>query len=632
MFKFLSRVVLCMAASAVVVVGCASPQSAVSHVGRGAYVDQGSPSLGLHVDPGAFAQHVSILADDSMTGRGVGTPGIDMAAGYIAGQFASIGLEPGGDDGTYFQTFEMATGTSLTDECMLRVDGVEASIACGEDFTPFRFSSNDAFDGDVVFVGYGIVNPEKSHNDYEGVDVNGKVVLMLRREPPDWADGGRSTRYASFRAKVYEARDAGAAAVLIVNRVEDGASDRLMRFGRGGGRFGVPSYHITQELAGKILAAGNLPELESLQNRLDEGENVSTPVAGVHAAGQAGIEVETAEVRNVLGIIRGEGPLAHEFVAIGGHYDHLGNSVPRMPSFGQPRSTEAEIHNGADDNASGTAGVIEVGRVLAGQHPLKRSVLLMTYTGEETGLIGSKHYVENPTVPIEDTVAMLNMDMIGRMNDEATIQVFGTEAAEEFDEMMSHLAIAAGMSLRASASAVGPSDHTSFYRKKIPSMHFFTGLHGDYHRPGDDTDKVNMEGGARSAELVAATALEIINADRRPTYKKPVARTGRSSLMSSDTGEVQASTRPRVVMGVMPSYMDTEKREGMEIDGVSAAGPAEKAGLKGGDLILKIGNTDVGSVYDYMGALRNNKPGDVVTVIIKRGDKQMDMKVKLAGQ
>lgn len=577
--------------------------------------------IDLKVNPDDFMSHVAVLADDAMGGRGIGTRGIDQAAAYIAGQYALLGIQPGGENGTYFQEFDVSTGGRLVDDQEFDVTDFNITPQRGTDYIPFGFSSNDHFDGEVVFVGYGLVNEDENHNDYNNLDVSNKVVLMLRREPPSWAGAGQTTRHATFQNKVYTAREKGAAAVLIVNQIADGREDQLMRFRGQRGAFGIPAFHITQDLAQKLIAAGGADDLETLESAANESQFVSTLLNGVRIRGHAGIEKTSTRERNVIGLIPGEGPLAHEYVVIGGHYDHLGKSATMRMLRQNPEDAEPRIHNGADDNASGTAGIIESGRILMNRRPLKRSVLLMAFSGEETGLLGSKHYAENPVVPMEDTVAMLNMDMIGRFDEEKnTIQIFGTKAAEEFETMIARHVEDVGMKLRGDASALGPSDHTPFYQKKVPAMHIFTGLHEDYHRPGDDVEKVNAQGGARVTDLVAAMAYDIIQRDDRVTYHEVKSR--------AQTG---SSGRPRVVMGVMPGYAGNDDK-GLLIDGVTGGGPAEQAGMQGGDIITKIGDAPVKNIYDYMGALRNNKPGDVINVTVRRGDKNVALDVKLGGR
>jgi len=249
----------------------------------------------------------------------------------------------------------------------------------------------------------------------------------------------------------------------------------------------------------------------------------------------------------------------------------------------------------------------------------------VAFTGEETGLHGSRHFVDDPPVPLDSIVAMLNMDMIGRIDKQKnTVTIFGTKAADEFEELIARQTRRSGFALRADESALGPSDHTSFYQKKIPSIHFFTGLHADYHRPGDDADKVNSVDGARVTDLVVAIADEIIRNDARPTYHEVTAR---ANIMG--TGD--PGGRPRVVMGIMPGYADSEDALGMRVDGVSEGGPAAAAGIKGDDRIVKIGGTTINNIYDYMGALRNAKVGDEVEVVVVRDGAEVALKVKLAG-
>ncbi|NOT02257.1 MAG: M20/M25/M40 family metallo-hydrolase [Phycisphaerales bacterium] len=588
------------------------------------------------VNPEQYATHIKVLASDELAGRGIGTPGIDLAAGYIAGQFASIGIEPAGDNGTYFQKFEATTGSRLTDAYEFSLTGGDVVPERAVNYAPFSFSNNDAFDGDVVFAGYGLVDAERKHDDYKDSDVAGKIVLVLRRAPASWGDdGGGFNRAGSFQSKVYTAKEKKAAAVLVVDRQED--DNKLMPFdGRSGRGYGLPAFHVTRELADAMLLAGGLGTLAELQATADKGESVSKPLPGVHLKGVAGVEPVKVDIRNVVGMIRGEGPHADEYVVIGAHYDHLGFTEPqfmfgpRRPEGGEP--PKPEIHNGADDNASGTAGVIEAGRVLTARRPLKRSVLLLAFTGEESGLWGSKHFVEHSPVPPDQMVAMLNMDMIGRLDGEKQVlQVFGTKAADEFETMIPRLVDDAKMKLRADPSALGPSDHTSFYTKKIPSVHFFTGLHQDYHKPGDDTDKVNASGGARVTDVVVAMADEIIRADGRPTYHEVKERADLFGSTDQSSGSPGGRSF-RVVMGIMPGYASGGDVPGMAIDGVAPGGPAEKAGLKGEDRIIRMGTSTVNNIEDYMAALRNAKPGDVVDVVVNRDGKEMTLPVTLSGR
>jgi len=578
----------------------------------------------VEFSPSAFVEHVDYLASNALAGRGLGSEGIERAAEYIAKQFKDAGLKPAGENNGYFQSFEVKLSPTLTGDGYLGAAGITGDE--GEEYVPFHFSSEEAFEGDLVFAGYGIVNPDKDHDDFVHLDVADRVVLILRREPPSWSDEeGNYTPHAMFSNKVYNAKDRGAAAVLIVNQAPMGdEEDRLTRWSnRRGSRVGSPAYglpalHVSREFANRLLEAGSKPSLTAIQEKLDAGEYQSFAVMGVRVRGMAGIHREQATTRNVLGMLRGHGPLANEVVVIGAHYDHLGVSIPRG-RFGRDRRTDEvkpQVHNGADDNASGTSGIIELAEALSRRRDLKRSILFIAFSGEESGLLGSKHFVEHSTVALDRIVAMLNLDMIGRLpNDSNEVQVFGTEAAKEFSELIEQKARPRNLDVRGSASAIGPSDHASFYKKEIPSLHFFTGLHEDYHRPGDDTTKVNVDGAAAVLGLVYDVAVELVNADQAPTYNKvdAPARTGRRGL--------------RVVMGVMPSYADSE--EGMVIDGVLDDGPAKKAGMQADDVIVRIGDHEVKNIYDYMAALRNNKPGDSVHVTVQRDGRKVELTVVL---
>jgi hypothetical protein len=317
---------------------------------------------------------------------------------------------------------------------------------------------------------------------------------------------------------------------------------------------------------------------------------------------------EQIPTRNVIGLLPGRGSLADEYVVIGAHYDHLGVVVPRGS-----REAEPEIHNGADDNASGTAGLIELARAFAHTGVEGRSLLFIAFSAEEIGLLGSKHFVEHPTVAMESIVAMLNMDMIGRLRDDR-LQVFGTQTAPHFEDLVTRTAAELELEVRTSGGGFGPSDHTSFYRRKIPVLHFFTGIHHDYHRPSDTADKMNSVGGAKVTEAVYVVAWELVSAPEPPQY-----------VAVPERGP--ARTGLRVRMGIMPSYVEDED-PGMVVDGVSPDSPAEKAGLREGDRLLMIGEHEVDGVYNLMDALAAYSPGDEASLTVIRDGQRVQMAVK----
>ena len=573
-----------------------------------------------------FQAHINYLADDALTGRGVGTPGIELAAEYIANEFELIGLEPAGEDGTYFQTFEMTLHRTLEPSSRLDL-GDGTSLKLGVDFTPLSFSSDEAFTGDIVFCGYGIESEELDRDDFIHADVKGKVVLILRGEPATLADeAGNASSHAMFRSKVYNAKDRGALAVLFVSQeLANGDEDPLIHFdAETPDAYGIPAFHITRKLGDALMARGGLDSLAIVQKRMDGGSYASAKIRDTHAEGQAVFKKNAAPTRNVLGILPGTGPRAEEVVIIGAHYDHLGIRRPFARRFKDGKLVRErlapQIHNGADDNASGTSGIIEIARMLA-ENPPGRSVLFIAFTAEESGLHGSKHYVENPTRSLDETVVMLNLDMIGRAKPgENSVQVFGAHSGEGLNEILLQAAGDVGLKALPSNDTGGRSDHASFIRSSIPSMHFFSGQHVDYHQPSDDSHKINTRDGVRITKMVAQIAREVANHESRFAFQKQ---------KSSSPGSPGGTPVYRVVMGLSPNYGEDGK-PGMKVDAVSPDGPAEVAGMKAGDRIIRIESKKVANIYDYMAATRSNMGGDTVSVVVLRDGKEITLRVKLS--
>ncbi|GEM_PF-18524 len=579
-----------------------------------------------------FQQHIDFLASDALEGRGVGTPGIEQAADYIASQFANLGLTPAGDSGGYFQTFPMVLSRKLTDGTTLTLSGDSAARKVETDYVPLSYSSNDSFDGGVVFCGYGIDSDEKKEHDFAHLDLKGKVALMMFGEPASWADAdGYPTPHAMPRNKVYNAKDRGAAAVLFVNAAPAaGESDRLTPFrSEGADAYGIPAFHVSREMVDAAMKRGGLGTLADLQQRLDSGSFVSAELAHLSAKGTAGFENASAPTRNVAAMLRGNGPHADEVVVIGAHYDHLGIHVPMTRKFKDGKLVREEsgpqIHNGADDNASGVSGLIEIARMFKKQaFPPRRTVLFVAFTAEESGLHGSKYFVEHAPVERSKVVAMLNMDMIGRMPPgSSSVEVFGAKSGTGTSEILEASARSVRLTVKPTADTGGRSDHAVFIRSDIPAMHFFTGSHSDYHQPTDDANKINAKDGAKVAELVYRVADGIASMPDRPQFQAV-----RMSEMEKRAASGGTPTY-RVVMGISPGYGEDGK-PGMAVEAVTPQGPADVAGLKAGDRIVRMGGKSVANVYDYMAATRGNQGGDVIEVIVQRDGKEMPFQVKLA--
>lgn len=330
------------------------------------------------------------------------------------------------------------------------------------------------------------------------------------------------------------------------------------------------------------------------------------------------------EARNVVAILPGSAPHRAQSLVIGAHYDHLG-----LGGFGSlsPDAT-GTVHNGADDNASGTAVLIEAARALASGPPLAQDILFIAFTGEERGLWGSAHYVNSPLLPLEGTVAMLNLDMVGRVSDDA-LTVLGTGTAEEWEALLerANAAIADPLDLRFNSDGFGASDHTSFYARGIPVLHFFSNTHPEYHRVEDDWELVNAEGMKRVTHLVAAVVREVVPAAGLATLT-PVEGAGNPHGVTASGDASTMAGGFRVRLGTIPDY--SRESGGMAITAVREGSPAAEAGIEGGDVIVRFGPHEIDSVYDYMAALNEYDPGDEVEIVVLRGDERLTVRVVLA--
>jgi hypothetical protein len=589
-----------------------------------------APAFDLAALEAQIKEDVYWLADPAREGRGLGTDGIEVSADYIADRFETLGLEPGGDDGTFFQNFPLDIGSELVPEqTRLAVGGTE--LVLDEDYTPMGVSSPAAFDAPVVFAGYGINSDD--YNDFDAVDVEGKVALILRYEPHD-ADGdsrlgrnGNSSRNAALTSKIFACQRAGAAAVLIVNppRFHDDTPP-LMGFGSAPrrGRITIPAFHITQEAAHKILDAAGLPELAELQDRIDSiGEPIAVePANEVNVAGDFAAKTNTTTVRNVVAVLPGAGENADEYVAIGGHYDHLG-----FGGFGSRSPGVEAVHYGADDNASGTAAVMALAEHFAEQ-PTDRSLVFILFSAEEVGLIGSRHWVENATVPIEEVVAMFNYDMLGRPEDD-TLEVGGHLTAAELEPLTEAATAAYDLEWESMGGGMdGRSDHANFWRADIPAMFFFGSIHEEYHTPDDTPDKVNYPFLATATAATSQIIREVANAPERPVFIDP-SREANAAGAAGEPSDEQPPAR-RVRLGILPdmtAYGGDENPSGVVVDGVSNDTPAAKAGLQTGDVITAIGQMEIADIYDLQEALAAAEPGSTMPVKVRRDGTPQELSV-----
>ena len=555
--------------------------------------------------PDRIQKDVKYLASDALEGRLTGSKGATEAAHYIAKEFSRLGLKPlilkaNGTDNRYLQQFPYVAGVSLGKNNSF-VFGTE-KLTVGTDWLPLGFSSSANVAGGVVFAGYGITSSELSYNDYAAVNATGKTVIVLQGTPDGDNPHGRFAQFEGVRWKAVAARNAGAKALIVIARVANFKDDRLTRltYDNSAGDAGLPVIVIAREAVDKLLQP----------SRLSLSQLEASP-AGQTLTGDLGLTTDVVRndtpAYNVIGMIEGSDPiLKKEVIIVGAHYDHLGRGGEGSGSLA-PRG--GDIHYGADDNASGTAGVLELARLFNAKKP-KHTIVFMAFGGEEEGLLGSNYYVNHPLLPLANTVAMINMDMIGRMKDGRLI-VGGVGTAKEWRDL---IAGEKQFQLTLNEDGFGPSDHSSFYGKQIPVLFFWTGTHNDYHKPSDTFDKINYADEARILEMVARIVDQLDNADKRLTYT-----TAKSDAQPRAGGF-------RVYLGTIPNYADTN--DGLLLDGVRDDSPASKAGLKAGDRIVQIGDREIKNVYDYTYALGEMKAGEEYVIGVVRGTEKLSLKIK----
>ena len=596
----------------------ASPAASPARPDSPARPEGSAPLSGpARISADSLMASVRWLADDARRGRMTGSAGEEAAAEWIAERFARAGLEPAGDGGTYFQGYVATIGIEYGDDNRLVVEGLHGlgMFSVKHDFIPFGFSASGEIEANVVFAGYGITDEKTGYDDYAGIDAEGKIVLALRHEPQQknphsGFDGTGWSRHALFRTKAINAREHGAAGILLFTGPLSDAyeDDDLVRLsgdqGLGGSR--ILAAHIKSDIGEDFLETAGV-DVEAWMRRVDETlEPNSFPLDdAVRVKMGISLVTERRPTQNVVARIPGRDPSAGA-VLLGAHYDHLG--VGRMGSLAP--KTVGEIHNGADDNASGVAALVELARVLASGEPPERTVVFAAFSGEELGLLGSAHMTDAPPVPLDELQVMVNMDMIGRPQGNA-VTVGGTGTSPEFDPLIDRLAEASPLDVKKDASGYGASDHTSFYAKDVPVLFFFSGLHSDYHRPSDDWDRIDREGFLEVTRMVHDAVVDLANRPERVEF----ARAAEDRDGPHGSGSPGRGYGP--YLGTIPDFADRED-PGVALTGVREGSPAEMAGIRGGDVVIRFAGREIGDLYDYTDALRSKEPGDAVEVVVLR--------------
>ncbi len=566
-------------------------------------------------------KHAKYLASEQLTGRGVDTPGIKLARDYIAAEFAKHGLKPAGDNGSYFQGFDVAVGVTVKEPSSLKLT-TETPLALSEQWVPLGLSASNKVESELVFAGYGITAKDYGYDDYSGVDVKGKIVLVLRYEPPPKNAHSPFKKYPEYsahsglRIKASNARDHGAIGMIMVDMNRPSENQELLSTSSSlwrGGRSLVAAQVKRDVMESRLASLGI--SLGALKKRIDSAEKpASMPLAGLSAALQVTLEEVRGRAENVVAALPGgDSSLGQENIVIGAHYDHLG-----LGHFGaRDTSAAGSIHFGADDNASGTAVLLDLARRLV-RLPVKpaRSVVFVAFSAEELGLHGSRHFVDQAG-STSSTKAMINLDMVGRLRGNR-LTVFGTRSGHNFSRIVATAAGQLGLNISESDD-VGRSDHLSFYNRKIPVLHFFTGTHEDYHRASDTWEKLNYAGMAKVSDLVMASALQI--ADSR----EPI---NFVSLPSRPPREARADEQSlSTYLGSIPEY--GVNAEGVQLAGVMDGSPAALAGLRLGDVIIRLASKNIQSIEDLTSALGGQKPGDEVEIIALRAGSPVTFKATL---
>jgi Tol biopolymer transport system component len=555
------------------------------------------------------AADVAWLADPAREGRGVGTKGLAAAGAYIEERFRELGLEPGAEGGAYRQPFDVRTGLAVAPATRLSIGG---TAIAADAFIPAGFSGNGKAEGPLVLAGYGLRDEAAGVDDYKHLDVRGKIVVV-RRFVPDgapWDTPEKARRAGDLRQKAWLARERGARALLVVDlpaRPAKAAADWRPADEAALGKPRPEGYSD----AGLPVLMVKRATLAAIFDKLEKKQPVKADL-------EVALTFTTEPAFNVIARLPGAAASTGKgrpTVVVGAHYDHLG--------YGDHHSLAPDSHLphvGADDNASGTAAMLEVARQLASQ--VKKppvDIVLIAFSGEESGVLGSTHFTRSPPAGLKtaDVRAMLNLDMVGRLRDNK-VTVFGTSSADEWKSLLEPACAAARVDCApVEGGAIGPSDQMPFYAAGVPVVHFFTGSHADYHKPSDTADKINAAGAGQIATAVASLAATVSERSGPLAFKK--------LPMPAPEGDVRSFNAS---LGTVPDYAGPPGGSpGVLLAGVRAGGAAEKGGLQRGDILVRLGLHEIGSVEDLMYVLNASKPGETVTAVVKRAGKEVKLPV-----
>jgi aminopeptidase YwaD len=558
--------------------------------------------------------HIKYLSSDSLKGRLTGSHGDSLAAEYIRSELASFGFMPLSGDG--FQRFNVTSRLIAGDENALSIDS--NTYIPETDFTPMAFSSNSELKSEVVFAGYGFMINKDSlkWNDYKDIDVKGKWVLILRADPETDKSVSPFIPYSEDRDKTMVAKDMGAAGVLLVSGPGYDPQDSFEPLNPGDFSVDIPAIRIKRELADHILS-GIATTVAGLEQKLNNSRKPSGFKTGITVSARAKIIREMAVTRNVVMVLPGEDEqLRNEYLIIGAHFDHLGMGGRGSQSMA---GDTVAIHPGADDNASGVSLMLELAERFAltkGNH--KRSIICIAFSGEELGLLGSKYFADNPGIALSGVNAMINLDMVGRLQEPGALQISGTGTAEGLKDIVVAESDTSLVTLVFSDEGYGRSDHTSFYSKNIPVLFYFTGAHSDYHKPSDTYDRINYNGMVTISKLIYNVAEKLATSPQKLQF--------REAGPKPETGSI--TRKKMITLGIMPDFAGIIK-EGLRADEVYPGRPASVGGMMKGDIITAINGKTVNNIQDYMFRMGQMKYGQLITVEVKRNDKKVVLLIQL---
>jgi len=557
--------------------------------------------------------HIRYLASEELKGRYPGTSEDAELQSYIATEFRKAGLVL--FDKTGLQHFDIVTDIEPGNGN--RVAFSDADLVLGTDYQPLAFSASGSADADLVFAGYGfqIDSDDLTWDDYAGMDVHDKWVMLFRGVPGEQEASSPFINYSEDRGKALTAADQGAAGVIMVSGASFDPGDHLEELGAKQHALAIPVIHMTRNAADMILAAGSADSLAALEKMITRDQAPHSFDMQLKLQATVDLKPRQVESANVIAFLRGSDPsLRDQYVVIGAHHDHLGMGGPGSSSR-QPDTVA--VHYGADDNASGVAGVLEIAERLVADHP-ERSIMFATFGAEEMGLVGSKYLTEHSPVDLSKVQAMINLDMVGRLNDQRQLQIGGVGTSPGFEALFDSLNGSFGFSLKFSNEGYGPSDHAAFYAEDIPVLFLSTGGHPDYHTPADQLQAINIEGEKEVLQFAALLAEALANEHEKIAF--------------TEAGpKVQGSSRSRrggITLGLMPD-VTYDGNDGMPVMFVTQGKPAAVGGIQKGDIIVAIEGKSVGNVYDYMSRLDQLKEGMSIIVTVKRNGDLVDLVVRI---